>query len=311
MNLSYVTNNVSTSILPSNEPIDLSCHRHDHATDNVLMNPDNLQSLTHPVSDQYLQLQDRTVAIASRSNDFIRYTPRVGSSIVNDFDTESEATTKTHNKSRIVRPRQSRLFFCNKCNKSICFSSYRRYMRFHSGNRPYACSVYNKTFVERYNFKQHERIHRGEQPYSCKFCSRKFNHQDNLKSHEKIIHDSEIYGDNGMVHAINTSKKKSYVCSICSRGYSYKKSLIRHYKSKHVDTSEGFLESGKSESTSSPCHLNNPNVLLLSHKNQAHFPLNTTSKKSTATNPSTSSDLNVLPLDQPPASLIKTRRRTT
>jgi KRAB domain-containing zinc finger protein len=50
----------------------------------------------------------------------------------------------------------------------------------HSGERPYACDVCNKSFSERATLLIYQRIHSGESPYACDVCNKSFSQRSYL-----------------------------------------------------------------------------------------------------------------------------------
>lgn len=56
---------------------------------------------------------------------------------------------------------------------------------FYRGEKPYDCSICNKSFADPSARRRHVASHSGKKPFTCSFCSLSFTRLDNLKTHTK------------------------------------------------------------------------------------------------------------------------------
>ena len=79
------------------------------------------------------------------------------------------------------------------------------------GERPFNCSMCEKSFRDRSELNRHSRRHTGDLPYKCGTCSKGFLRRERYITHCRI-HTGE----------------KPYVCGVCNRGYRDKRELKKH-----------------------------------------------------------------------------------
>uniref|UniRef100_A0A4W6G9S0 C2H2-type domain-containing protein n=1 Tax=Lates calcarifer TaxID=8187 RepID=A0A4W6G9S0_LATCA len=84
----------------------------------------------------------------------------------------------------------------------------------HTGERPYHCSVCDRSFNQSGRLREHEKIHFGEK-FDCPECEKSFTRASSLKNHFRLHTGERPYG-----------------CDICGRGFSRSQSLRLH-KRKH------------------------------------------------------------------------------
>lgn len=105
-----------------------------------------------------------------------------------------------------------RPFGCSVCQRSF---SKRRYLnaheKLHIAEKPYACRFCPKCFIRKDSLDYHERSHTGERPFACSVCHRKFACKSNVVSHEQT-HTGE----------------KPFSCSICWKRFTRKAYMVLH-----------------------------------------------------------------------------------
>ena len=107
---------------------------------------------------------------------------------------------------------------CSLCDKSFSQSCslqlHKRYV--HSNRRPYDCRFCGKMFKTSQELKHHIHTHIGAKPYSCRHCSDCFTHHCQLKSHLLKSHNE------GTWFTCHICQKK------CSLSSNLKVHLLRH-----------------------------------------------------------------------------------
>lgn len=63
------------------------------------------------------------------------------------------------------------------------------HIRRHMAERPYKCTVCERTFPEGWALKRHQRIHTHEKPYACPVCYKTFaDHSNRVKHINRLNH---------------------------------------------------------------------------------------------------------------------------
>ncbi|XP_076359962.1 uncharacterized protein LOC143252150 [Tachypleus tridentatus] len=138
------------------------------------------------------------------------------------------------------------VFSCVKCNKmfSTPHGLEVHARRSHSGKRPFACELCNKTFGHEVSLSQHRAIHTAEKSFECKQCGKSFKRSSTLSTHLLIHSDTRPYPCQycgKRFHQKSDMKKHTYIhtgekphkCGICGKAFSQSSNLITHSR-KHT-----------------------------------------------------------------------------
>uniref|UniRef100_UPI0037E9A053 oocyte zinc finger protein XlCOF6.1-like n=1 Tax=Semicossyphus pulcher TaxID=241346 RepID=UPI0037E9A053 len=151
-----------------------------------------------------------------------------------------------------------RPYTCSVCNKTFRIKSIlTRHMKMHSGEKPYSCSVCGKSFIQRSYLQTHMNSHTGQKPYTCRFCGRGFTQVGNMNAHIRIHTGEKPHScsDCGksfrekadlIRHRIIHTGEKSYICSVCNMKFTTQSNLTRHMKTHSGDRPFGCTACGKS-----------------------------------------------------------------
>ncbi len=110
---------------------------------------------------------------------------------------------------------KSRCYSCTQCNLQFrFFSSFREHMIDHAGQRPYACPLCPKTFIQESSLHAHQcESHKLCKSLKCDVCSKTFSSLTNLIKHS-LLHNGST----------------SHICLLCNLSFTNTRVLKEHLK---------------------------------------------------------------------------------
>nr|XP_057928453.1 growth factor independent 1A transcription repressor b isoform X2 [Doryrhamphus excisus] len=116
--------------------------------------------------------------------------------------------------------------------------------RSHSGTRPFACHICNKTFGHAVSLEQHKAVHSQERSFDCKICGKSFKRSSTLSTHLLIHSDTRPYPcqycgkrfhqkSDMKKHTFIHTGEKPHKCQVCGKAFSQSSNLITHSR-KHT-----------------------------------------------------------------------------
>ena len=107
---------------------------------------------------------------------------------------------------------QERPYSCTICDKSFKRrSSLATHKFIHTDLKPHVCDVCNKRFLRKSDLKKHGLMHSGKKPYQCEKCGRRFSQSSNM-----------------LTHLRRHMGIRPFECGICGRSFFRKVDLKRH-----------------------------------------------------------------------------------
>uniref|UniRef100_T1KBX3 C2H2-type domain-containing protein n=2 Tax=Tetranychus urticae TaxID=32264 RepID=T1KBX3_TETUR len=121
-------------------------------------------------------------------------------------------SSSSTNNSLILESNRDKPFQCTICNKSFGYKHVlQNHERTHTGEKPFQCRECQKKFTRDHHLKTHMRLHTGEKPYQCEHCNKLFVQVANLRRHLRT-HTGE----------------RPYACDACESKFSDSNQLKAH-----------------------------------------------------------------------------------
>uniref|UniRef100_A0A8P4KLE4 C2H2-type domain-containing protein n=1 Tax=Dicentrarchus labrax TaxID=13489 RepID=A0A8P4KLE4_DICLA len=128
---------------------------------------------------------------------------------------------------------------CGKCLISKC--QLQEQKRKHTGEKPFSCPVYDKSFHREAHLERHMITHKLGKPFSCSVCRKSFVCKSTLQGHNTFhtrekpfcccMCDKSFFRKAHLQRHMKThTGEKPFSCSVCNKGFVGKISLQRHMR---------------------------------------------------------------------------------
>ncbi|XP_018567898.1 zinc finger protein 761-like [Anoplophora glabripennis] len=173
-------------------------------------NPDlvdikQIKSLAGDPNNQFHDLNVKTELEEKNENDSSVIKDSSVTEKVNDNegDVKIKSKTRTRNRTKVK---------CEHCGV-MCRdkNGYKLHLMDHTGERPFKCTLCEKTYKKAMDLTYHMISHTGNHNHHCEACGKGFTVRSALKAHMRTH-----------------TKDKPYVCPVCGKGFSHSSSLKPH-----------------------------------------------------------------------------------
>lgn len=137
------------------------------------------------------------------------------------------------------------MFLCEICGKELKTThSLKIHLQRHSTEKPYKCSICEKSFVLPFDRQIHIKlVHIGNRPFQCEICGKSFTTkiqlQKHIEAHERKSAYERCNNCDRQVADLELHQRlcveKSFVCSECPRSYDTKQKLAGHVHAYHKE----------------------------------------------------------------------------